>query len=761
MEKGNISLAKSCLNEALEKFKEAEKYEHFLLGMRRELAVPQPKENADREALPKQNIDMPGTQMLRMILTMQSLIQRNLEELEELGKDHDQLKVSFVNPYVLKEAQGNAGAKDPGEGNGYTIPDSLMQESIRLGLKGILTFKGDEASWKPILLAVVCVIFAIMALAAIVFSGGALAPLITILGSAVFAAATSGAINAIKGAVKGDFSLNNFWKEVVTGLVAGAIGGAVGVVAGVAIKGLQTAITLVRVAANAGVGAAAGMAGAGAGHLVNQGLHGRKITDKEFGKAILHGALGGVLGGGLAGLAPHGLNNIKWEILLGGFGGGLGNLVKQGVDIGMGDSKEIDGSELLETILAGGVGAGLMRKAGRVNAYRQQQKQQMVQSSSRQKRMSRDHVTTLINKLEQRIAGGCHPKHERPIALKILNKVLKKNGLPPKTLDDFGDLDQVDALYKAGDKTPAGGARPRTAEEKLNEVFKQHKRDRYGKILERQKHINRKNPDRNKRRNSLDDSGNTQIKVYFDWPEYLALEVSKHRRIVDNQMGFSKLKQPLLFRNQLNAGLAPQPSPVRRGSLSDLSQPILFEKLWTNMVPGNHVVGRRAQRREVALAPGKGRFILGRLPVESGRPKGENFASASDARRSALIDCRALKRINNVELQIGDAHQDGGGNTTIIYKVSVPYEFRGTMTSYVALQQHPYGHPHLNQDIPHYHIRPAWPFSLDQNKNEIPFRDENVYHVRVDGNGRIPRILNDDGTVVGPDIQEHYFYPPT
>ena len=211
--KGNISEARSYLNKAKEIFEKGEQYEKGILKIQHALTSSDDKKPSDE--------DMEGTPMLRLILTMKALIKRNQEELDKLAKDYSKLKVSFTNAYDLKEKPSSSTEKKDDDEKGYTIPDDLMQEAIKLGLKGPLKLEGEGDLWKAIVCAIVCVIVAIAAIAAIALSGGAAAPLVALVGGkvafgiiagAVAGAAISGAINSIKMAQQ-KFSEGSPWYE--------------------------------------------------------------------------------------------------------------------------------------------------------------------------------------------------------------------------------------------------------------------------------------------------------------------------------------------------------------------------------------------------------------------------------------------------------------------------------------------------------------------------------------------------------------------
>lgn len=724
---------------------------------------------------------MLGTQMLRMILTMQSLIKRNLNELDQLTNDYDRLIVSFSNPAVLKEQPGNSQTKGEGDEKGYAISDCLMQESIRLGLKGVLDFKGEGSAWLAILFAIVSVIVAIASIAAIVCSGGAFAPLITVLASAALGASMNGAIHAIKGAIKGDFSLNQFGKDVLTGLVVGAVGGGIGAgLAAVTAKFLQTAVLLTRVVVNGGIGAVAGAGGSAAGYVVGEGLNGRKITGEGFGKAVLHGAVGGAIVGGLAGFARHGVNNIKRETIAGLFGGAVSDAAKQGIQLAMKDKEEFDGLELLENALAAGASAGINAKAKKHALYRQQrQRQKSLALASVSK--PKDNLQMGINDrririLEERIAGGIDPINERPLALKTLNKLLANKGLPPKSIEDFGDLSDVNARYQAGNRMrPILSNTEPNAKPTLHNKFQIEKAFRANNFKRNEKAFNALHHVNLRRRGSFDDSGRGNTKLTPSSLEYLNLEVASTRQAQENLRNFNRLKQPLVFRNQLAKDFSsleglPSTLRMRRGSLSDLPRPIIFEKgkAWTNVPPKTN--GKKAGSTPVQAVP-------------SG-PKGSVFNSAADARAQALerigskkilpwaskiVDDKGFKvysindkgEIVNFEGNVVYGNK-GEVNTTEIYVIDKKYEYTDktspgypqVSTRFVALQHHPKGHPENGVDKPHFHIRPAYlPGGI-----EPKYPNQAIFH--IDGNNCLPKFYTEgpDGMPGEFDFEEHYFY---
>lgn len=443
----NVEEAKTYLNQAKEIFDRAEEHEKGILHIQHKMC---PCDDFQPET-------MEGNAMLRLILTMKALIKRNLEELEKLKGDYSKLKVSFASPFDLKEKSTCPSEKKDDDTTGYTIPEDLMQEAIKLGLKGPLKLEGEGDLWKAIVCASVCVLIAVAVIAMIALSGGAAAPLVALLGGkiafgvlsgAVAGAAISGAINAIKGAVNGDFSAKNFGKDVATGLITGAIGGGVcaglsGAAAGV----LQTAATLTRVGVNAGIGAASGVVAGGTGYLVGSKLHGKEITWQGLGKAVLQGAVGGALGGGFVGLAPHGSASIRWAMLTGTLGSTSGNACIQGIQIAMGDRKDFDALELLENGLQGGVQAGIMASAQKYAANQAfKQNQRIVPTQHSQENGQNNHAD-LMSKIEARITSCVNP-NERIVALNRLNKLRVRQGLAPKTLNDFGDLSHLNDRYQ-------------------------------------------------------------------------------------------------------------------------------------------------------------------------------------------------------------------------------------------------------------------------------------------------------------------------
>ena len=252
---------------------------------------------------------------------------------------------------------------------------------------------------------------------------------------------------AVPQAVNGDFSFNSFGKDVAVGLITGAIGGGVAAgFSGLASGALQTATTLTRVAINAGIGAASGVAGSAVGYLVGAGIHGTKITGEGFGKAILQGAVGGALGGGFSGLAPHGVTSIRWAMLTGTFGSTAGNAALQGVQIAFGDRKKFDGFELLENGLHGGIQAGIMAGAQKY-AVKQalKQNQRMVPYNEGANgggdtaefdylpQADRERVARLPKRLQgmAKLAARDPNTLEAKQALRLLNNALEKMGQAP------------------------------------------------------------------------------------------------------------------------------------------------------------------------------------------------------------------------------------------------------------------------------------------------------------------------------------------
>ncbi len=439
LDPSEIGIAKSYLNRAKKIFEEGEIFEKGLLKIQYELSPSEPKNSTQKT--------MEGTPTLRLILTMKALVEKNLEELDQLEKDNDKITVSFDNPYDLKEKPGDPNEnKSENDEKGYTIPDDLMDEAIKLGLKGPLKLEGKGDLWKAILLAVACVIVAIAAIAAIALSGSTAAPLVAMLGGkfifsivtgGVLGAAFGGAVNAIKGAIKGDFSLNRFGKDVLIGAVTGAIGGGIGAgLTGLASPVLQTASVLTRVGINGGIGAVAGVGAAIPSYFINSAFQGKEITGEDFGKAVLSALLGGALGGGAAGLAPHLQTSLVSAIFSGKLGALCGNSAIQGVQLAMGDREKFDGFELLENILNHAARAGLMTFARNYAANQAKLNHKIVplitkvnKEGSTQGKLAK--LENVVNR------GGTGPERER--ALKLLNQQLEKQGLPPKKIEDFDD----------------------------------------------------------------------------------------------------------------------------------------------------------------------------------------------------------------------------------------------------------------------------------------------------------------------------------
>lgn len=418
--KHDINLAKASLESARKIFEEGEQHEMRLLNIQRQLsAVDTPPENGEVESTP----------MLRLILTMKALIKRNLEEIDSLRKDYDKLKVSFTSPYDLKEKPSGEAQKKESDEKAYTIPDELMQDAIKLGLKGCLKLEGEGTQWQAILLAVVCALVAIAAIAAVALSGGVAAPLVGLLGgkimfgiitSTIIGGAISGAINAIKGAVRGDFSLSQFGKDIAVGLATGLVGGGIGAgLSSVCAVTLQTAGTAARVGIQTGIGAISGGGAGVTNYLVSSGIHGRKVTTEGFGKSFLLGAAGGGISGGLSGIMPNGTNNVFISMGRSGVSGAASNSVKQGINMALNGQQYFDGFQLLES-----VGGDVLKSGGIQGAknFAGRQSQQVARQTPAQASEDQDRR---LEALRNMAARGTSPERVRA------NNRLVQLGHPP------------------------------------------------------------------------------------------------------------------------------------------------------------------------------------------------------------------------------------------------------------------------------------------------------------------------------------------
>lgn len=374
--KDNFSVIKYYLNKAREIFKACEEKEMVLLR----LQIPD-KVDASSKG------EIPSSPIMRVIKTMLYSIRDQLKNLEDLEKDYNEIKVEFLNPYDLAEKDVNQEEKqkdDDKKVETETIPREIFAECIKLGLKGPLMMTGVGSKAQAIFFAVVCVLVAIAAIAAIIASGGAAAPFLTLLAAGVFfGGGVAGAINAIKGAVNGDFSLNKFGKDVLIGaIVGGAAGGVGAAISAGAIPLLQGASLAVQAGVYAGIGAVSGAVGGFVGHNANHlwdvAFRGKNIHDysvKELGMAVGIGALGGAVGGLFAPLAGQGDKALR-VIFEGTLGGLAADFAVQAVSSAIsGENFNIDAFQLLEAAAVGGFCAGVMHKAKKYGKKKLDQRQ--------------------------------------------------------------------------------------------------------------------------------------------------------------------------------------------------------------------------------------------------------------------------------------------------------------------------------------------------------------------------------------------------
>ncbi|MFI0435725.1 MAG: hypothetical protein ACH350_08410 [Parachlamydiaceae bacterium] len=370
----NIDLVKNVLNRSLLAFQEAEQYERSLLQVRRMLS--ESKDASDQE-------EMMGTEMLKMILTMTQLISDHLKEIESIEKEHSQFDVCFENPWDLStssSAQQKNENKETSTTKKYAIVDGFLPEAIRLGLKGPLRFSAKKQPGLAIFCAILAIAVIALGVAAIVFSGGAFAPLISILGSAAIGAGIGGAMTAITGAINGNFSLSSFGKEMLIGFVAGFVTGGIGAGLGHAAKGAHLmATTLKRTAVTIGIGGLSGAAGQGAGYLVRSGVDKQTVSAEQFGKALFYGGVGGLIGGaGGTVFSKCFGSKMHWEVLAGGLNNLASNASEQGLKILLKEQKEFDGWGLLKSALSGFFKAGIQKQANHWKAVRETSRQNVM-----------------------------------------------------------------------------------------------------------------------------------------------------------------------------------------------------------------------------------------------------------------------------------------------------------------------------------------------------------------------------------------------
>lgn len=369
----NITLAKKVLNASLLGFQEAEQYERSLLRVRQVLSLS--KDSSEEEK-------MMGTEMLKMILTMTQLINDHLKDIDAIEKEHTRLDVCFENPWDLSTSSGCAKNENEEENKPkkYAIVDGFLPEAIRLGLKGPLRFSAKKQPGLAILCAILAIALIALGAVAIVFSGGAFAPLISVIGSAVIGAGMGGAMTAITGAINGNFSLSSFGKEILIGFVTGLVTGGVGARLGHLAKGANLmATTLKRTAMTIGIGGLAGAVGQGAGYLVRVGIDKERVSGKGLGKALLYGGVGGVIGGAGGSLFSKCFGSkMQWEVLAGGLNNLASNATEQGLKIILRDQKKFDGWGLLKSSLCGFFKAGIQKQANQWKAARDVPKQNVI-----------------------------------------------------------------------------------------------------------------------------------------------------------------------------------------------------------------------------------------------------------------------------------------------------------------------------------------------------------------------------------------------
>ena len=341
--KADISGAKECLHQAKNIFDKCITIELLMLCNQ--------VKSEDQKEIPK-------TPIMKIIQTMLYSIEDQLKKIDELQGDYSELNIRFSDVMDLVEKNDRKADaatevnKDSETVKIEKIPTEILQECIRLGLKGPLLISGKGNNSAAIILAITCALVAVAALAAMVITGGAAALLI---GGVVFGAAVQGGINATKGAINGDFSLNQFGKEVAigaaTGLITAGVGTGLGVVAG---RAVTHGMLMVRVAGHAAIGIGTGAVGGACGYMGNRIAYGGKWDAADAFESIGKGALGGVIGSVGGAFNRAGQTVIK-QVAVGAIGDAAGNSTLQSIEVAQGKKTYFDGWNLLESVATSGV----------------------------------------------------------------------------------------------------------------------------------------------------------------------------------------------------------------------------------------------------------------------------------------------------------------------------------------------------------------------------------------------------------------------
>lgn len=318
------------------------------------LNYPNNSENAESQ--------LPTTPFFRAIQTMLYSVEDQLKKIDTLRKDYRRLTVQFSDPAdLIEDSVGNStkssSEKQKSEAvRAAQIPRDILDECMRLGLKGPLLIGGEGDQLAAIISAIVCALVAVASIAAIIATGGAAAMLI---GGAVLGAAMQGGINAVKGAVNGDFSLNQFGKEVALGAITGALTAGVAGGLGSAFTRFATHTALaIRTGTQAAIGTTAGAVGGIANYGGECLIKGEKWQTEEALQAGGKGALAGLLTGSLSGitnLPPHAIAGQMGTTLM---GEAAADAALQGIELAQGRLQQFDGWRMLESCISSALVAG-------------------------------------------------------------------------------------------------------------------------------------------------------------------------------------------------------------------------------------------------------------------------------------------------------------------------------------------------------------------------------------------------------------------